>query len=132
MKTKYRLTFDESIELSELIGSYGADLMFPVDKNTGFISENPVQIDNEEKSDFPCWSCDALVNIISALPSDNPVTISVYENACVVDGDINGERYRYVSEKLIDACLEMIEENIDCLEELIGLSEDDSEETEES
>ena len=130
MITKYRLTFDESIELSELIGSYGADLMFPVDKNTGFISENPVQIDNEEKPDFPCWTCDALVNIISTLPSDNPVTINLYENACVVEGDINGKKYKYVSEKLIDACLEMIVENIECLEELIGLPEDEPEKPE--
>lgn len=111
MATKYHTTFDESVELYEVIGCIGADLMFPVSRETGFISQTPVPVDEKEGTEFPCWSADALICMLSSVSVDDPVRIEVYEDACVitvVDGD--GMEHKQVGDTMIDAAYSMVVE----------------------
>ena len=109
MAAKYHTTFDESVELYDTIGIEGADLMFPVSRDTGFISETPVLVDENEGTEFPCWSVSALVGMLSSVSVDEPVSIEVYEDACViVVTDENGVKHKEVGDTMIDAAYGLV------------------------
>jgi len=109
MAVKYHTTFDESVELYDTIGIEGADLMFPVSRETGFISEIPVLVDENEGTEFPCWSVSALVGMLSSVSVDEPVSIEVYDDACViVVTDEDGVKHKEVGDTMIDAAYGLV------------------------